>query len=179
MTIETVSRETWGLADWSPGKGKTRKGNGDSGFVRTQWERLLELREALTGSMAGVAQGSRENGIEASPCGQHPADAGSDAADRDFALGLLSHEQHALSEIDHALRRIERGTYGICELSGEPIPRPRLRAIPFARHTVAWQAEVEKQRKAGRHRRAAVLSLEMSEAVAADSPSADDEEDAA
>ncbi|MBA3831948.1 MAG: TraR/DksA family transcriptional regulator [Chthoniobacterales bacterium] len=50
-------------------------------------------------------------------------------------------------EIDAALERIESGTYGICEMSGDPIPIPRLRAIPFARLTVECQSKVEKQSK--------------------------------
>ena len=49
-----------------------------------------------------------------------------------FALSLLSQEQDALYEIDEALKRIEQGTYGICELCNKPILHARLEAIPFA-----------------------------------------------
>jgi DnaK suppressor protein len=66
----------------------------------------------------------------------HQADAGSDAYDRDFALNLLTQEQDALYEIEEALKRVDSGTYGICEMSGKPIPQARLEAIPFARFTV-------------------------------------------
>ena len=105
--------------------------------------------------MAGVAQGtlrSRAEGSEASAFGMHQADAGSDAYDRDFALSLLSQEQDALYEIDEALKRIEVGTYGKCEMSGKPIPRARLEAIPFARFTVECQSQLEKQSRATRIR---------------------------
>src|SRR6266436_5872450 len=78
---------------------------------------------------------------EASAFGMHQADAGSDAYDRDFALSLLSQEQDALYEIDQALKRIELGTYGKCEMSGKPIPHARLEAIPFARFTVECQSQ--------------------------------------
>src|SRR5437588_227973 len=84
-------------------------------FVRKQKQKLLQLRDAVVDSMAGVAQGtlrSRAEGSEASAFGMHQADAGSDAYDRDFALSLLSQEQDALYEIDEALKRIELGTYG-------------------------------------------------------------------
>src|ERR1044072_9694888 len=94
-------------------------------FIRKQKEKLLQLRDAMVDSMAGVAQGtlrSRAEGSEASAFGMHQADAGSDAYDRDFALRLLSQEQDALYEIDEALKRIEIGTYGKCEMSGKPIP---------------------------------------------------------
>jgi len=124
-------------------------------FTRQQKEKLLQLRDAMVDSMAGVAQDtlrSRAEGSEASAFGMHQADAGSDAYDRDFALSLLSQEQDALYEIDQALKRIELGTYGICEMSGKPIPHTRLEAIPFARFTVECQSQLEKQNKAARVR---------------------------
>jgi len=130
-------------------------------FIRQQKQKLLELRDAMVDSMAGVAQGtlrSRAEGSEASAFGMHQADAGSDAYDRDFALSLLSQEQDALYEIDQALKRIELGTYGKCEMSGKPIPRARLEAIPFARFTVECQSQLEKQNKASRVRQS-VTSL--------------------
>ena len=130
-------------------------------FIRKQKEKLLQLRDAMVDSMAGVAQDtlrSRAEGSEASAFGMHQADAGSDAYDRDFALSLLSQEQDALYEIDEALKRIEVGTYGKCEMSGKPIPRARLEAIPFARFTVECQTQLEKQSKASRVRQS-VTSL--------------------
>jgi len=130
-------------------------------FTRKQKEKLLQLRDAMVDSMAGVAQDtlrSRAEGSEASAFGMHQADAGSDAYDRDFALSLLSQEQDALYEIDQALKRIELGTYGKCEMSGKPIPRARLEAIPFARFTVECQSQWEKQNKASRVRQS-VTSL--------------------
>jgi DnaK suppressor protein len=130
-------------------------------FIRKQKEKLLQLRDAMVDSMAGVAQGtlrSRAEGSEASAFGMHQADAGSDAYDRDFALSLLSQEQDALYEIDEALKRIELGTYGKCEMSGKPIPRARLEAIPFARFTVECQSQLERQSKASRVRQS-VTSL--------------------
>jgi RNA polymerase-binding transcription factor DksA len=130
-------------------------------FVRAQKEKLLQLRDAMVDSMAGVAQDTlraRAEGSEASAFGMHQADAGSDAYDRDFALSLLSQEQDALYEIDEALKRIDLGTYGKCEMSGKPISHARLEAIPFARYTVECQSQLEKQSKAARVRQS-VTSL--------------------
>src|SRR6266576_3525331 len=124
-------------------------------FTRAQKEKLLQLRDAMVDSMAGVAQDtlrSRAEGSEASAFGMHQADAGSDAYDRDFALSLLSQEQDALYEIEEALKRVDAGTYGVCEMSGKPIPHARLEAIPFARFTVECQTQIEKQKKAMRVR---------------------------
>ena len=132
-----------------------------SPFLRKQKKRLLVLRDAMLDSMSGVAQDNlraRAEGNEASAFGMHQADAGSDAYDRDFALNLLSQEQDALYEIDEALKRIELGTYGTCEMSGKPINHERLEAIPFTRFTVESQSQLERQNKAQRVRQS-VTSL--------------------
>lgn len=124
-------------------------------FLRKQKTKLLQLRDTLLDSMMGVSRDtlrSRAEGSEASAFGMHQADAGSDAYDRDFALSLLSQEQDALYEIEEALKRVDAGTYGICEMSGKPIPHARLEAIPFARFTVECQAQIERQKKATRVR---------------------------
>jgi DnaK suppressor protein len=124
-------------------------------FLRKQKARLLQLRDGMLDSMIGVAKDnlrSRAEGSEASAFGMHQADAGSDAYDRDFALSLLSQEQDALYEIDEAIKRVDNGTYGVCEMSGKNIPHPRLEAIPFARFTVECQSELERTNKLTRSR---------------------------
>jgi RNA polymerase-binding transcription factor DksA len=124
-------------------------------WVEAQKQRIFELRDSILDAMQGVAQDtlrSRAEGSEASAFGMHQADAGSDAYDRDFALSLLSQEQDALYEIEEALKRIQLGTYGICEISGKQIAVARLEALPFARYTVECQAEVERQGKLHRAR---------------------------
>jgi RNA polymerase-binding transcription factor DksA len=130
----------------------TPKVNGSKStpFLEKQRERLLALKDTLLDSMNGVAKDSlrsRAEGSEASAFGMHQADAGSDAYDRDFALSLLSQEQDSLYEIDEALKRLESGSYGICEISGKPIPHARLEALPFTRYTVECQAELEKRNR--------------------------------
>jgi DnaK suppressor protein len=118
-----------------------------SGFTLKQRQRLLDLRDELVDAMSGMTGEIRNapEGSEASGSGMHQGDAGSDAYDRDFALSVLAKEQDALYEIEQALRRIDRGAYGICEMSGKAIPQARLEAIPFARLTVECQAQWEKE----------------------------------
>src|ERR1700742_3913575 len=134
------------------------KDNGDeklSPFLRKQKLKLLFLRDSLLDSMMGVSRDTlraRAEGSEASAFGMHQADAGSDAYDRDFALSLLSQEQDALYEIEEALKRIDGGTYGVCEMSGKPIAHARLEALPFARYTVECQAQYEKMRRIAKSR---------------------------
>lgn len=139
-------------------------GNGAkvSGFVAKQKQRLLDLRDELINSMYGVTRDTLRNapeGSEASGSGMHQGDAGSDAYDRDFALSVLAKEQDALYEIEEALKRIQRGTYGVCEISGKRIPQARLEAMPFARLTVECQAEWEKENGQRRFRPSADIGF--------------------
>ena len=124
---------------------KSRKRNGEV-KVKAEWagfyNNLLELREQLLKQMSGLA---KESAQEMAGYSLHMADSGTDNFDRDFALSLLSSDQDALYEIEEALKRIEKGTYGICELTGKPIPRARLEAIPWTRFTVVAQAQLEKE----------------------------------
>jgi len=122
--------------------------SGDRGAkkVKAEWQtyydRLLELREQLIRQMNGLA---KESAQEMAGYSLHMADSGTDNFDRDFALSLLSSDQDAVYEIEEALKRIERNTYGTCELTGKPIPRARLEAIPWARFTVQAQAQLERE----------------------------------
>ncbi len=125
-------------------------GNGahSPAFIQKQRQRLLDLRDELVDSMSGMTRDTIRNapeGSEASGSGQHQGDAGSDAYDRDFALSVLAKEQDALYEIEQALRRIQLGTYGTCEISARKILQTRLEVIPFARLTVECQAQWEKE----------------------------------
>ncbi len=58
------------------------------------------------------------------------------AVERERDLALSAQARQAVEEIDHALAKIDLGTYGICEISGDPIPKERLEAIPWARERV-------------------------------------------
>ncbi len=114
--------------------------------IKQQWatfyHRLVELRDQLTRQMNGLA---KESAQEMPGYSLHMADSGTDNFDRDFALSLLSSDQDAIYEIEEALKRIERNTYGICELTGKAIPRARLEAIPWTRFTVEAQAQLERE----------------------------------
>jgi RNA polymerase-binding transcription factor DksA len=125
--------------------------------IKAEWakfyNRLLELREQLMRQMNGLA---KESAQEMAGYSLHMADSGTDNFDRDFALSLLSSDQDAIYEIEEALKRIEKHTYGICELTGKQIPKSRLEAIPWTRFTVQAQAQLEKE-GALRQRRLGVL----------------------
>lgn len=102
---------------------------------------LMALRDRLR-------QESQEHWSEAAvgiePHQLHPADRATDETDHDLAMTLLAREETAMTEINDALTRIRNGSYGRCEVSGQPIPDERLRAVPWCRFT----REVEERREA-------------------------------
>lgn len=125
---------------------KGRKHDHDASKVKPEWQkfydRLLELRDQLLLQMDGLAE---ESAQEMAGYSLHMADSGTDNFDRDFALSLLSSDKDAVFEIEEALKRIERKTYGVCELTGKAIPKARLEAIPWTRYTVEAQAQLERE----------------------------------
>lgn len=75
----------------------------------------------------------------------HMADVATDTYDREFSLGLVSNERKFLYELDDAIKRIEEGTYGICEECNCLISKSRLKAIPYARLCVKCQEKKERK----------------------------------
>jgi DnaK suppressor protein len=152
---------------------KSTKRNGDV-KIKAEWQvfydRLLELRDQLQRQMSGLA---KESAQEMAGYSLHMADSGTDNFDRDFALSLLSSDQDAIYEIEEALKRIEKGTYGVCELTNKPIPRARLEAIPWTRFTVTAQAQLERDGALRQRRLGALGSVDS---VGVTEVEADDDE---
>jgi RNA polymerase-binding transcription factor DksA len=80
---------------------------------------------------------------ELSHVDQHPADAASDAFEREKELSILEQVEAELAAVDRALERLDRGTYGRCDACGEPIADERLAAEPAARFCVTHQGDAE------------------------------------
>lgn len=105
-------------------------------------ERLLSLRERVSGEYSAL---SRDN-MAANQRDPSLSDQGTDTFDREMELNMMGSEQEVLFEIDAALHRIEKGTFGICELTEADIPKARLEALPYVRYTVDAQAQLEQGR---------------------------------
>ena len=99
-----------------------------------QREKLLELQEQSVAHIHELVSLAAEEKPEFST---HLGDAATDTFDRDLTLSLVSFEQEKLYEIEAALKRIDDGSYGVCELTGQLIPRVRLDAIPWTRFSEA------------------------------------------
>ena len=112
-------------------------------------EMLLERRQELVGVLNVMEEEAlRSRGGNLSNMPLHMADVGSDTYDQDFTLGMAEAERKLLLEIDQALVRIADRTYGVCQMTGKPIPKMRLNAKPWAKYTIEAARLVE----SGQHR---------------------------
>jgi RNA polymerase-binding transcription factor DksA len=102
----------------------------------------------------------------------------SEESQRSLSLVAASSTQGLILEILEAIQRIERGNYGICEVTGEPIEEDRLEAIPWARYSMAGQNELEKSGWQGRRNSLPTLhSLNEAEAAGEGEAQEQEEED--
>lgn len=106
-------------------------------------KRLEGLRSQLTQLVRGVSEEVRA-GDESKGYSQHQADEGTDDFDRTISLEVGDKEIGILRQIERALEKIDEGTYGVCDITGEDIPIKRLEAIPYATMTVHAQEQFEK-----------------------------------
>ncbi|MDP7369922.1 MAG: TraR/DksA family transcriptional regulator [Nitrospinota bacterium] len=110
-------------------------------------ERLNEVRRDILGDVEAVHRQSNEIGTDGT---QDIGDLAAATYSKQVMMELGERERERLREVEDAFKRIEDGTYGICQVSDEPIPFTRLEVIPYTRFTVAAQGEMEQRRKAGR-----------------------------
>ena len=109
---------------------------------RDKFKRLLQVkREALLKELeyledASLKSTSTESTGDITAYSYHMADQGTDAMEREKAFHFASREGRFLYHLDQALRRIDDGTYGMCEECGAPIPEDRLEAVPHARFCI-------------------------------------------
>jgi RNA polymerase-binding transcription factor DksA len=105
-------------------------------------ERLEADRQRVEGLIAGLegeglGQSESEQSGELADYDQHPADTASDTFEREKDLAILEQLEGELAEIEAALQRLDEGTYGVDEQTGEPINPERLDAIPTARTNIS------------------------------------------
>lgn len=116
-------------------------------FSKTDVQRFKKRLEELKGKLSQSVQSNAKEvkkPDEATGYSQHQADQGTDDFDRHINLEVTTHEFQLLKQIDRALEKIQDGTYGICDISGEKIPPARLDAMPYATTTVKAQEMLEK-----------------------------------
>jgi DnaK suppressor protein len=114
---------------------------------RDQFRKLLmQLRRRVGGDLGDlVDEARRETDTDFSP--EDFAEGGSESFEKEVNLNLMELERLEMREIDEALDRLEKNTYGICESCGGSIQLPRLRARPFARLCIECKRTEESSRK--------------------------------
>ncbi len=105
--------------------------------------RLEEMKDQMTQQVRGTTEEVKAD-EKSKGYSQHQADEGTDDFDRTITLEVTNKEYTILRHIERALEKIEEGTYGVCDISGEEIPVKRLEAVPYATMTVKAQEKFEK-----------------------------------
>ena len=106
-------------------------------------KRLEEMRDKLTSSLQ-ISTAEVKKPDESTGYSQHQADQGTDDFDRKVSLELTSQEFQVLRQIERAIEKVNDGSYGVCDISGEEIPKARLEAMPYAVTTVKAQEKLER-----------------------------------
>ena len=98
---------------------------------------LLDERERVSSSIQHLhEEGSLEEETEEETYDNHLADSATATLNREIDYTLEENSEELLAEVDAALKRIEDGTYGICEGCGKPVDEDRLEAIPWTRFCI-------------------------------------------
>ena len=115
--------------------------------VEPKWLRfydaLIRQRDTLLDSHSENYDRARENTAKAVI--RDPAAVGTEEFHRQRSFSMQSFETTTLAEVERALARIADGTYGICEITGAPIPEERLEAMPWTRYSVEGQERAERE----------------------------------
>jgi len=111
---------------------------------------LTDLKKKIVGNLQSIEgehlnTSQKDSSGDLSGYGLHMADAATDSFDRELNIGLVSNKQRFLNDVQNALKKIEDGTYGICEKYGVAIPKKRLLAAPYVRFCLQAQEEFEKE----------------------------------
>ena len=115
--------------------------------LRDYRDRLMKYRASLLVDLGAIESEALNSNSDISHMPIHMADVGSDAYDQDLKLGMAASERKRIRDIEDALVRIRKKTYGVCQLTGATIPVPRLRAKPWAKYTKEAAEKVERQNR--------------------------------
>jgi DnaK suppressor protein len=119
----------------------------DQQFVERQRERLVSLRDELVRIRDGMSADEEDLGETEGETTLDSGDLSQDIFTREMDASIGEQVERRLGEIDRALQKIEDGTYGLSDESGEPIARGRLEAVPEAIRTVEEQQRFEQERR--------------------------------
>jgi len=131
-------------APFSGAELEKKNSKSEQSFIDAQRKRLEALRAELIAAAAGKAGEETTLGAASAAEAREYEDAAQKLTILELDSNLVAHGQQRLALVERALRKIEDGTYGQSDLSGDAIPRERLEAIPEAIYTVSEQASHER-----------------------------------
>ena len=122
----------------------------DQEFIQQQRQRLEELREELVRMRGGLEEDQRERAEDEGDMTENDSgDMSQSLFTREVDATVEEQVERRIRHVERALQKIEEGTYGFSDDSGEPIPKGRLEAVPEATRTVEEQ---QRTRETYRHR---------------------------
>jgi DnaK suppressor protein len=113
--------------------------------LRGYRDKLLTYRAQLLVDLGALEKEALDINADISHMPIHMADVGSDAYDQDLKLGMAASERKRIRDIEDALVRIKKKTYGVCHLTGSVIPEARLCAKPWAKYTRESAEKMERR----------------------------------
>ena len=116
-------------------------------FVESQRVRLIDLRDELVRIREGMAEDERDLGEAEGDTQLDSGDLSQSMFTREMDASIEEQVERRLGEVDRALQKLEEGTYGLSDESGESIPRGRLEAVPEAIRTGEEQKRFEQERR--------------------------------
>ena len=119
----------------------------DEKFVARQKERLQEIRDELLRIQRGMQDDEKNRSEEQGDTTLDSGDQSQRMFDREMDATIGEQAGQRLRDVERALEKVEEGTYGLSDESGDPIPKGRLEAMPEAVRTVDEQQSFEMERR--------------------------------
>ena len=112
---------------------------------------LITERAKLVSEIKSIAQDTstspREASGDLSAYTVHMADMAADTYERELSMNIVSSEQEILYQVDDALKRLDEGSFGVCQQCSQPISMSRLKAVPYASLCISCQRVKEQKTK--------------------------------
>lgn len=119
----------------------------DKDFIAQQKERLEGLKEELLRMRRGMEEDERDRSQEEQDTELDAGDEAQQMFTREMDASIGEQIERRLEDVERALEKIEEGSYGICDDTGEEIAKGRLEAVPEAIRTIEAQQEFERERR--------------------------------
>jgi DnaK suppressor protein len=144
MSKKTAKKSAARPASRSSAAPKSRASNPAKEMAWLTAAKLKEIRSELVQMRDDILKTVRKQSVQEVDNGDS-VDQASQSIEKELMFELSDNERTTLDMIEAAIRKIDNGTYGLCEATQKPITRARLEAIPYARYSIAYQNQLEQK----------------------------------